>query len=91
MYPRAFPSPPTPPAAHLSEVLEMTPLTKVLFGTDGFSLPEINYAGVMLGKTALTGALEEMVEGSLLSQAEAEEAAALILAENARRLYGLNV
>ncbi len=73
-----------------AETLEMAPLSKVVFGSDGFTLPEINYVGAMLGKTALAQALEELVASGMLSPNEAEEAAGLILAGNARRFYGLD-
>jgi len=84
-----------PFAAHAArriyaEVLEMAPLSKVIYGSDGYTLPEINYIGAVLGKTALAGALEELVSADMLSPAEAQEAAGLILAGNARRLYGLD-
>jgi len=73
-----------------AQVLEMAPLSKVMYGSDGFNLPEINYIGAKLGKSALARALEDLVDGDLLSQAEAQHAAGLILAGNARRLYGLD-
>lgn len=73
-----------------AEVLEMAPLSKVVYGSDGYALPEINYVGAMLGKAALAGALEDLVRADMLSPAEAQEAAGWILAGNARRLYGLD-
>ncbi|MGQ9600125.1 MAG: amidohydrolase family protein [Anaerolineae bacterium] len=73
-----------------AEVLEMAPLNKVVFGSDGFNLPEILYIGVKLGKTALAAALEDLVNERMLSEAEAQEAAGWILADNARRLYKLD-
>jgi hypothetical protein len=73
-----------------AEVLEMAPLSKVVYGSDGFTLPEINYVSAKLGKAALAQALEDLVNGGMLSQGEAQEAAGLILAGNARRLYGLD-
>jgi hypothetical protein len=84
-----------PFAAHAArriyaETLEMAPLSKVVYGSDGYNLPEINYIGARLGKTALAQALEDLVNGDMLSQDEAEEAAELILAGNARRLYRLD-
>jgi len=74
----------------LAEILEMAPLSKVVHGSDGFDLPEINYVGAKLSKAALAQALEDLVSGGMLSQGEAQEAAGLILAGNARRLYGLD-
>ena len=74
----------------ISEVLEMAPLSKVVYGSDGFSLPEINYVSATLGKQALAQTLGEMVADGGLSEAEAQEAAGLILSGNARRLYRLD-
>ncbi len=73
-----------------SEVLEMAPLTKVTYGADGYVIPDIAYVGAMLGKKALAQTLEGLVADGMLTQAEAQEAAGWILAENAQRLYGLN-
>ncbi len=70
-----------------AETLEMAPLSKVVYGSDGFGLPEVNYVGARLGKTALAQALSDLVQAGVLSHGEAEEAARLILAGNARRLY----
>lgn len=73
-----------------SEVLEMAPLTKVMYGADGYIVPDIAYVGATLGKKALAHALEDLVTDDMLTYAEAQEAAALILAGNARRLYQLD-
>jgi uncharacterized protein len=73
-----------------AEVLEMAPLSKVVYGSDGYGAPEINYIGATLGKRAISQALQDLVDGGMLSQGEAQEAAAAILSENARRLYRLN-
>ena len=70
-----------------AEVLEMAPISKVMFGSDGYVVPETNYIGVKLGKTALAQALGDLVDQGMLSRVEAEDAARLILAGNARRLY----
>lgn len=72
-----------------AEVLEMAPLSKVVYGADGYIVPEIAYVGARLGKSALAQALEDLVDNGFLSQGEAETAAGLILAGNARRLYQL--
>ncbi|MCS7261583.1 MAG: amidohydrolase, partial [Anaerolineae bacterium] len=73
-----------------AEVLEMAPISKIVYGSDGLALPEINYISALLGKRALAAALWDLVDGNLLSPQEAREAARLILADTARRLYGLN-
>ncbi len=73
-----------------AEILEMAPFSKVVYGSDGFSLPEINYIGAKMGKNALAHVLNDLVNDGMLSQSEAQEVAGLILAGNARRLYGLD-
>ena len=74
----------------VSEVLEMAPLTKVMYGADGYIVPDIAYVGAKLGKQAVAQALAGLVHDGMLDQAEAQEAAGWILADNARRLYGLD-
>lgn len=73
-----------------AEVMELAPLSKIVYGSDAFNLPEINYVGAKLGKAALAQALQDMVQNGMLSQSEAQEAARWILAENAQRLYGFD-
>jgi hypothetical protein len=73
-----------------SEVLEMAPVSKVMYGSDGFNLPEVNYVAAKLGKMALARALGDLVDAALLSEDEAQGAAGLILAGNARRAYALD-
>ena len=74
----------------ISEVLEMAPISKVVYGSDGYGAPEINYVGARLGKRALAQALQDLVDDGMLSQGDAQKAAGLILSENARRLYQLD-
>lgn len=70
-----------------AELLEMAPISKLLYGSDGFNLPEINYLSAMWGKRALGQVLSEMVEADILSEREAYEAGEMILAGNALQLY----
>jgi uncharacterized protein len=71
----------------LRGVLAMAPLTKVCYGSDGYTLPEINYTSAKLGKQALAAVLAELVSDGMLTQCDAETAAGLILSGNARELY----
>lgn len=74
----------------LSEILEMAPLSKVVYGSDAFSAPEINFVGARLGKQAVGQALQDLVDDGMLASDEAQQAAGLILSGNARRLYNLD-
>ena len=73
----------------ISEVLEMEPLSKVLYGSDGFNIPEINYTSAKLGKQALAQVLTDLVADGMLGERDAQEAGAIILAGNARELYAM--
>lgn len=73
-----------------AETLEMAPISKVVYGSDGFNLPEINAVSALLGKQALAGALVDLISADLLAPDEAMRAARLILAETSRRLYQLD-
>lgn len=70
-------------------VLAMAPLNKVCYGSDGYTLPEINYTSAQVGKQAVAAVLDELVADRMLSQSDAQAAAAMILATNARDLYRL--
>ena len=73
----------------LRGVLTMAPLNKVCYGSDGYAVPEINYTSAKLGKQAAAAVLGELVADGMLSQTDAEAAAGMILAGNARELYRL--
>jgi hypothetical protein len=73
----------------ISEVLEMAPLSKVVYGSDGFTVPEIAFTSALIGKQALAQVLDGLVADGFLNEPEAQEAAGMILAGNARALYGL--
>ena len=73
----------------LRGVLAMAPLSKICYGSDGYALPEINYTSARLGKQAVAAVLGELVADGMLSPADAEAAAGMILAGNARELYRL--
>ncbi len=72
-----------------AETLEMAPFSKVVYGSDGLALPELNYIAALLAKQALAVTLNDLVAHNMLSLEEAQEAARLILADTARRLYRL--
>lgn len=69
--------------------MAMAPLNKICYGSDGYAMPEINFASAKLGKQALSQALDELVDGGFLDVAEAVEVAGMVLAGNARALYRL--
>ena len=73
----------------IAEVLEMAPLSRVCYGSDTYGTPEPFYTSALLGKQSLAQALQGLIDAGFMSVAQARESAKLILADNARELYGL--
>ena len=73
----------------IAEVLEMAPISRVCYGSDAFGSPEPFYTSVLLGKQALEQVMNELVSERFLSEVDAHQAAKMILADNARKLYQL--
>jgi hypothetical protein len=72
----------------IMEALEACPYSKVLYGADG-ALPEALWIGAKRFKRALAQVLDELSEENFCSPAQAQDAARMILHDNAARLYGL--
>jgi predicted TIM-barrel fold metal-dependent hydrolase len=72
------------PAQAVREALELAPVSKLLYGSDAARTPELYYLAARWWRQALAQVLPE-----LLPEVEVEEAARLILRDNARALYGL--
>ncbi len=71
------------------EVLEVVPLSKILFGSDAYHLPEFYWLAAKWGRRFLAQALGIYVDAGILTEDEAVDAARMILHENNRRLYHL--
>ncbi len=75
--------------AVLTDLLSLAPWTKVLYGSDGYTLPESYWLGALRGREVVAEAVGQMVAFGSLTHEEALEAATAVLAGNARVLYGL--
>jgi predicted TIM-barrel fold metal-dependent hydrolase len=71
------------------EILESVPMSKVLFGSDSWSVPEYNWLAAKWGKLYLSRALAVYVKEGILSREEALEGAQMMLYKNNRRIYNL--
>ena len=76
--------------AAVEALLELAPVTKLMYSSDAHFLPEMYYLAAKWGRRVLGDALDRAVRDADLSPAEAEQAAALILRDNARALYGVD-
>jgi hypothetical protein len=77
------------PVSHdrLLEILQIAPASKIMYGSDGFGLPEIFWLGAKVGKKALEDCLDALLEKGALGEGEIEDMARRVLFENANELY----
>ena len=73
----------------LRQVLELAPVTKLLYSSDGFVIPEWYYLAAQRMRSALTTVLEDLVADGFVDEAFAETTATAILRENALQVYDL--
>ena len=76
-------------SAVLAELLELAPVTAVLFSTDAYGLPELFTLHTALFRRALAAFLDDGIDREHWSASDAERIAALITSGNARRAYRL--
>jgi predicted TIM-barrel fold metal-dependent hydrolase len=76
--------------AIFSEILELAPLSKIVYGSDGYTLPEINYTSVKLAKQTLAQVLDDLAGNGMIDPADIPNTARMILSGNARELYRLD-
>ncbi|SED63572.1 amidohydrolase family protein [Streptomyces sp. TLI_105] len=76
-------------AAVLAEVLERAPFGKLLFSSGARGLPELHVVAASAFRSALTRVLGEWVMDGAWSRTDAQRVAAMIAADNAKRVYRL--
>jgi predicted TIM-barrel fold metal-dependent hydrolase len=69
------------------QAISLTPMSKILFSTDAYSLPDIYWLAARWGRWGFAKILDELIEIGAFTQAEALEAAHQILHGNAEKLY----
>jgi uncharacterized protein len=73
----------------LLELMEMAPLTKILYGSDGYNIPELFWFASVYLKKSLGRALDTLIENGTIDEQYALQVANWILSENSKRLYRL--
>jgi predicted TIM-barrel fold metal-dependent hydrolase len=73
----------------VGELLELAPSSKVLYSSDAHFIPELYYLAALWGRRVLGDVLQQSVRDGDLTSADADAAARVVLADNARRLYRL--
>ena len=73
----------------IGRLLEMAPLRKILYSSDGFGPAELHYLGARLWRNGIRATLQGFVDAGEWNEADAVRVVDLIARENARRVYGL--
>ena len=73
------------------QALSLTPVSKVLFSTDAYSLPEIYWLAARWGRRGLAQVLDELIALGAFTRDEALDAADRILHGNSEKLYEVNL
>ncbi|MEU4575676.1 amidohydrolase family protein [Nonomuraea sp. NPDC023979] len=76
-------------AALVAESLEVAPFAKLLFSSDAWGPAELHFLGAELWRRAMARVLGGFVAEGEWSAAQAARVAAMVGADNARRVYGL--
>jgi predicted TIM-barrel fold metal-dependent hydrolase len=74
----------------LQELLALAPATKLLYGSDAHSQPELFWLGAQWGRWAIGKALADWIEDDTVEEHEALEIAQRICFRNALELYRLD-
>jgi len=76
--------------AVIRESLELVPFGKMLYSSDAFGLPELYHLAALLFRRGLAKVLDGLVSAGEATASDAERISALILNQNARRVYRLD-
>jgi len=74
----------------IEETLESAPTAKVMYGSDGINIPEMNWLGAIVGRRGLARALASIADAGFLRSADIDEIAADILYRTAESVYDLH-
>lgn len=75
----------------IAEALGIAPITRILAGSDGHSIPEAHWFGAMSWKHGLAQVLSQLITNSYCSEQEADWIAKRILKDNTTELYRLEI
>lgn len=71
----------------LLQLMEMAPMNKIMYGSDGGKFPESYWIAAILVKQELSNALQELVDSRYIDEDYAYKIGSWILSENAKRVY----
>lgn len=75
----------------ISQVLELAPFDKVMYGSDAFTVPEMNWFGVKLFKDCFERVLNDWVKRDYMDAEQARYIGEMILYKNFETAYKVNI
>ena len=75
----------------ISQVLELAPFDKVMYGSDAFTVPEMNWMGVKLFIDCFERVLNDWIEKDYMSYEKAKYIGEMILYRNFEKAYGVKI
>lgn len=75
----------------ISQVLELAPFDKVMYGSDAFTVPEMNWMGIKLFVECFERVLNDWVEKDYMSREKAIYIGEMVLYRNFEKAYGVKL
>lgn len=75
----------------ISQIFEFAPFDKVLYGSDAFTVPEMNWMGVKLFKECFERVLNDWVTKDYMSVEKAQEIGEMVLYKNFEKIYNIKL
>lgn len=75
----------------ISQVFEFAPFDKVLYGSDAFTIPEMNWMGVKLFIDCFENVLNGWVDKDYMSVEKAQEIGEMVLYKNFEKIYNVKL
>ena len=75
--------------AFTRQALSIAPASKLMFSSDGHSLPEFHWAAALRGRSVIAQVLNEMIEAGEIDEQQGYSLGQLILRDTAYRVYNL--
>jgi hypothetical protein len=72
----------------LLNLLEMAPINKIMYGSDGYNIPELHWISAILAKRALSNVCKELLKYGI-KETWVEKLGKNILSENSKTIYKL--
>ena len=74
----------------LLNIFEMAPTNKIMYGSDGYNIPELHWISAIQAKKALSATINELLKTKEIDEDWAYEIAKQVLSLNAQKIYNLN-